>query len=194
MAPILTFDTVYSPKPCQRFLKSLFVCILQPKSRNSAFVIESGGVLSWYLQKFLEVQKNWYGFKLLLFSYKTAKFQINGRNTARAGTSSVSRSSLEKKYFKSFGAPSNPLPVKSFLFQNLVVCMRYHNIFFAILKIYFWSIHMDKNLILAITFGFKLNSNLKTYHIIYSVKLWKNLLKGSANLKLFPKCAYIVTI
>ena len=39
--------------------------------------------------------------------------------------------------------------------------MRYHNIFFAILKLYFWSIHMANNLILAISFGFKLNSNLK---------------------------------
>ena len=39
--------------------------------------------------------------------------------------------------------------------------MRYHNIFFAILRLYFWSIHMDKNLILPISFGLKLNSNLK---------------------------------
>ena len=38
--------------------------------------------------------------------------------------------------------------------------MRYHN-FFAILKLYLWSIHMANNLILAIFFGFKLNSNLK---------------------------------
>ena len=49
----------------------------------------------------------------------------------------------------------------SFLFQNLVVCMRYHNIFFAILKLYLWSFHMANNLILAIFFGSKLNSNLK---------------------------------
>ena len=33
--------------------------------------------------------------------------------------------------------------------------------FFAILKLYLWSIHMANNLILAISFGFKLNSNLK---------------------------------
>ena len=39
--------------------------------------------------------------------------------------------------------------------------MRYHNNFFAILKLYFWSIHMAKTLILTISFGFKLNSNLK---------------------------------
>ena len=32
--------------------------------------------------------------------------------------------------------------------------------FFAILKLYFWSIYMAKNLILAISFGFKLNSSL----------------------------------
>ena len=49
----------------------------------------------------------------------------------------------------------------NFVFQNLAVCMRYHNNFFAILKLYFWSNHMAKNLILAISFGFKLNSNLK---------------------------------
>ena len=35
--------------------------------------------------------------------------------------------------------------------------MRYHNIFFAILKLYLWSIHIANNLILAISFGFKLN-------------------------------------
>ena len=46
------------------------------------------------------------------------------------------------------------------MFQNLAVCMRYHNNFFAILKFYFWSIHIAKNFILAISFGFKLNSNL----------------------------------
>ena len=43
---IFIFYTVYSPKQCQRFLKGRFVCILQPKPRNSTFVIESVGVLS----------------------------------------------------------------------------------------------------------------------------------------------------
>ena len=43
---IFIFDTVYSPKLCQRFLKGCFVCILQPKPRNSTFVIENVGVLS----------------------------------------------------------------------------------------------------------------------------------------------------
>ena len=43
---IFIFDTIHSPKPCQGFLKGRFVCILQPKPRNSTFVIESGGVLS----------------------------------------------------------------------------------------------------------------------------------------------------
>ena len=43
---IFIFDTVYRPKPCQRFLKGRLVCILQPKPRNCTFVIESGGVLS----------------------------------------------------------------------------------------------------------------------------------------------------
>ena len=41
---IFIIDTIRSPKPCQRFLKDHFVCILQPKLRNSTFVIESGGV------------------------------------------------------------------------------------------------------------------------------------------------------
>ena len=43
---IFIFDTVYSPKPCQCFLKDHFVCNLQPKPQNSTFVIESGRVLS----------------------------------------------------------------------------------------------------------------------------------------------------
>ena len=43
---IFIFDTIRSPKPCQRFLKGRFVCILQRKPRNGTFVIESGGVLS----------------------------------------------------------------------------------------------------------------------------------------------------
>ena len=40
------------------------------------------------------------------------------------------KTSLAKKTFKSFGVHSNPLPVKFFLYQNLVMYMRYHNIFF----------------------------------------------------------------
>ena len=43
---IFVFDTICSLKPCQRFLKDRFVCILQTKPRNSTFVIESAGVLS----------------------------------------------------------------------------------------------------------------------------------------------------
>ena len=43
---IFIFGTIFSPKPCQRFLKDRFVCVLQPKPRNSNFVIENGGVLS----------------------------------------------------------------------------------------------------------------------------------------------------
>ena len=39
--------------------------------------------------------------------------------------------------------------------------MRYHKSFFADLKLYLWFIHIANNLILAISFGFKLNSNLK---------------------------------
>ena len=42
---IFIFDAICSPKPCQRFLKGRFVCILQPKPRNSTFVVESDGVL-----------------------------------------------------------------------------------------------------------------------------------------------------
>ena len=43
---IFIFDTICCSKLSQRFLKGRFVCILQPKPRNSTFVIESGGVLS----------------------------------------------------------------------------------------------------------------------------------------------------
>ena len=43
---IFIFDTICSPKRCQRFLKGRFICISQPNPRNSTFVIESGGVLS----------------------------------------------------------------------------------------------------------------------------------------------------
>ena len=38
--------------------------------------------------------------------------------------------------------------------------MRYHNIFFSILKLYLWSIHVANKFILAISSSFKLNSNL----------------------------------
>ena len=31
---IFIIDTIRSPKPCQRFLKGRFVCILQPKPRK----------------------------------------------------------------------------------------------------------------------------------------------------------------
>ena len=41
--------------------------------------------------------------------------------------------------------------------------------FFANSKLYLWSIHMTNKLILAISFGFKLNSNLK-----HARKGWKN--------------------
>ena len=87
---IFTFDTVYSPKPCQRFWKGRFVCILQPKPRNSTFVIESVGVYRDNLKNFQHFIKALLRFELQLFSYKTAKFQISGRKTARVGTSSVS--------------------------------------------------------------------------------------------------------
>ena len=43
---VTKYGTIRSPKPCQRFLKGRFLCILHPKPRNSTFVIESGGVLS----------------------------------------------------------------------------------------------------------------------------------------------------
>ena len=62
-----------------------------------------------------------------------------------------------KKFWRPLKLPSS----KIFLFQNLGVCIRYHNIFFAILMIYFWSIHIANNLFLAISLGSKLNSNLK---------------------------------
>ena len=42
---IFIFDTIGSPIPCQRFLKDRFVCILQPKPRNSTFVIENGRII-----------------------------------------------------------------------------------------------------------------------------------------------------
>ena len=90
---IFIFDTVYSPKPFQRFLKGRFVCILQSKPLNGNFDIESGGVLPDNLKSFLEFKKKTtlqYGFKVLLFSYKTAKFQVSGRKTTQVGTSSVS--------------------------------------------------------------------------------------------------------
>ena len=63
---------------------------------------------------------------------------------------------------KTFWRPLKPTSNSGeiFVFQNLVLYMRYHNTFFVDLKLYLWSIHMASNLILAISFGFKLNSNL----------------------------------
>ena len=53
--------------------------------------IENGGVFFRdNLKSFQNSQKRLHGFKLQLFSYKTAKFQISGRKTTLAGTSSVS--------------------------------------------------------------------------------------------------------
>ena len=43
---IFLFDSILNPKPRQRFSKGRFLCILEPKPRNSIFVIESGDVLS----------------------------------------------------------------------------------------------------------------------------------------------------
>ena len=58
--------------------------------------------------------------------------------------------------------------------------------FFAILKLYRWSIHIANNLILAISFGFKLNSNLNAQMLLsklstfgYFVSLWRWLLSLS---------------
>ena len=68
------------------------------------------------------------------------------------------------KVFKSFGTPSNSLLGEIFLFQNLVVCMYevsqyFFRYFKALLLMYPYG--LDKNLILATSFGFKLNSNFK---------------------------------
>ena len=64
-----------------------------------------------------------------------------------------------KKAFESF--PSNPLLVKLFCFKISFCIGDITIFFFADLKLYLWSTHMANNLILAISFGFKLNSNLK---------------------------------
>ena len=65
-----------------------------------------------------------------------------------------------KKLSKVLAPPQTHFHWNFSVSKSRCVCMRYHNIFFAILKLYFWSIHMANNLILAISFGFKLNSNL----------------------------------
>ena len=54
---IFIFDSIRSPKLCQCFLKDHFVCILQPNTQNSTFVIKSGRVISGSLEKFLNFQK-----------------------------------------------------------------------------------------------------------------------------------------
>ena len=75
---IFIFDTVYSPKLFQHFLKGRFVCILQPKPRNRTFVIESVGVYRDNVKIFQNFIKTLIPFEHQLFSYKTAKFQISG--------------------------------------------------------------------------------------------------------------------
>ena len=67
---------------------------------------------------------------------------------------------LRKTLLKVLAPPQTHFQ-SNFLFQSLVLYMRYHNIFFPDWKLYLWSIHTANNLILAISFGFKLNSNLK---------------------------------
>ena len=68
---IFIFDTIRSPKPCQRFLKGRFVCILQPKSRNSTFVIESWRCFIVITSKVFKISKN--ADTVLNFSYLAIK-------------------------------------------------------------------------------------------------------------------------
>ena len=70
-----------------------------------------------------------------------------------------------KKAFKSFGVPSNPLPVKCFCFK-ISFCIWDITILFSLIQS-FTSIHIANNLILAISFGFKLNSN-RNFNLRYS--------------------------
>ena len=119
-------------------------------------------MITWKVFRILK--KHWYGFKLLLFSYKLPNFKSVEEKLPklepRVSHRFVIKIVLRKKLLK-FWHPLKLASDEIFLFQNLVVCMRYHNIFFAILRLYFWSIHMDKNIILATSFSFKLNNNLK---------------------------------
>ena len=65
---IFIFHTIRSPKHCRRFVKGHFVCILQPKPRNSTFAVESGGVLDNVITcNFFQISKN--AETVLHFSY-----------------------------------------------------------------------------------------------------------------------------
>ena len=62
---------------------------------------------------------------------------------------------VSRKSFKRLWRLFKPTSGEIFLFQNLVMYMRYHNIFFAVLKLFLLSIYVANNLILANSFGFK---------------------------------------
>ena len=62
---IFIFDTLCSPKSCQCFLKGYFVCILEPKPRNSTFVMKAAVFYHDNLTRF-------YVFKKTLTRFSTS--------------------------------------------------------------------------------------------------------------------------
>ena len=106
---IFIFDTIRSPKPCQRFMKGRFVCILQPKPQNSTFVIESGGFNLDNLKVF-KISKN--ADMVLNFSYLAVKLpnfksvdKIQPELEPRVSHSFDIKIVPRKKLLKVFAAP-----------------------------------------------------------------------------------------
>ena len=138
MAPIITFSyltlltvqnhvSVFERPLYLYFTAKLPKIIALHNWKQQSFV-----VINWKV--FRISKKHWYSFKLLLFSYKTAKFQEKLLELEpRVSHSFGHKNSLKKKAFKSFGTPSNPLPVKFFCFK-ILLCVWDITIFFPYFK------------------------------------------------------------
>ena len=80
---------------------------------------------------------NFYYLAIKLLKFKSVDKKLHELEP-RVSHSLVIKIVSRKKLLKVLAyLPPKPTFGKIFLFQNLVVCMKYHNTFFAILKLYF---------------------------------------------------------
>ena len=135
---IFIFDTVYSPKSCQRFLKGRFACILQPKPRNSFFVIESVGVLSLNFLEFHKITDTVLNFSYLAIKLPNFKSvdeklsELEPRKSHSFVIKIVSREKLLKVL-----APPQTYFRWNFSVSKSRCVYEISQYFFAILKLYF---------------------------------------------------------
>ena len=163
MAPIVIFSylTLFAVQNrVSVFWETALFVFYRQKPENSTFVIEKGWsffVLTWNVFKISKNADTVLNFRYL--AIKLPNFKLVDEKLPELELR-VSRSFNIKIVPRKFWRPLKPTSGEILLFQNLIY-MRYYNLFFAILKLYLWSIHMANNLILVISFGLKLNSNLR---------------------------------